>query len=305
MIVIAKSVGRLANRLVLFAHFIATAAEHGFAVANPAFGYQRYFPSMAGDLLCRFPAGRPLWSPPGSGRALYRATLLVAGMLHRLQSAGRDVGLLRIHRDQHLDLDSPAFLAAVRRHRLLFVQDWFFRSSRNCERHRDVIRAYFTPWPHHLAHAHAALEPARRQGRFVIGVHVRRGDYRVFRNGRFYYSHAQYRALMTRCESAFPTENVSFLVCSDEPVPREAFRGLDVLYGPGHQLEDLYALAACDRLLGPPSTYSGWASYYGRVPRLVVTEPAATVDPAAFRIDRTLGRSRAAALAAALPLGAG
>ena len=36
MIVIAKPVGRLANRLLLFAHFIAAAAEHDLVVYNPA-----------------------------------------------------------------------------------------------------------------------------------------------------------------------------------------------------------------------------------------------------------------------------
>ena len=297
MIVIAKGVGRLANRLLLFAHFIGAATEHGFAVANPAFRhYAGYFPRTARDLLCRFPSGRALWAPLGSRHLLYEGTLWTAGMLHWLQRAGRDVGLIRLRRDQRLDLDGQAFLDALKRYRLLFVQDWNFRSFVDCERHRDVIRDYLTPWDHHLARSRASLEPARRRGRFVIGVHVRRGDYRGFQGGRFYYSWAQYRAVMTRVEAAFPSENVSFLVCSDEPVPPEAFRGLDVVRGPGHELEDLYALAACDRLVGPPSTYSAWASFYGDVPRYEVENPTSSVEAAAFVVDRTLGSGSVATL---------
>jgi hypothetical protein len=289
VIVIAKGVGRLANRLLLFAHFIGAATEHGFAVANPAFRqYAKYFPRTARDLLCRFPSGRALWAPPGSRHLLYEATLWTAGMLHSLQRTGREVGLIRLPRDQRLDLDSPAFLDAVRRYRLLFVQDWYFRSVVDCQRHRNVIRDYLTPWDHHLARSRASLEPARCRGRFVIGVHVRRGDYRGFRGGRFYYSHAQYRAVMTRVEAAFPSENVSFLVCSDEPVPHDAFHGLDVLHGPGQELEDLYALAACDRLIGPPSTYSAWASFYGDVPCYQVDDTTSPVEAAEFEVDRTL-----------------
>jgi hypothetical protein len=289
VIVIAKGVGRLANRLLLFAHFIGAATEHGFAVANPAFRqYAKYFPRTARDLLCRFPSGRALWAPPGSRKLLYQATLWTAGMLRGLQRIGRDVGLIRLRRDQRLDLDGRAFLDAVGRYRLLFVQDWYFRSLVDCERHGDAIRDYLTPWDHHLARSRASLEPARRRGRFVIGVHVRLGDYRGFLGGRFYYSHAQYGALMARAEAAFPSENVSFLVCSNEPVPRDAFPGLDVLHGPGHEVEDLYALAACDRLIGPPSTYSAWASFYGSVPIYQVEDATSPVEAAAFEVDRTL-----------------
>src|SRR5262249_55929266 len=156
----------------------------------------------------------------GSRRLLYRSTLLAAEALHRLKRAGWDVGLIRLRRDQQLDLNGPTFLDAVSRYRLLFVQDWYFRTQMDCHRHGDVIRAFFTPGAHHLPGARATLEPARHRGRFVIGVHARRSDYRGFRGGRFYYSWTQYRAIMARTEAAFPAENVSFLVCSDEPVPR-------------------------------------------------------------------------------------
>ena len=289
MIVIAEGVGRLANRLMLFAHFIGAACEHGFAVANPALRhYAQYFPRAADDLFCRFPSGRALWAPRGSRHLLYEATLWTAKMLGGLQRRGRDVGLIRLKRGQQLDLDSPAFLEATRRHRLLFVRGWRFRSSEDCARHRKVIRDYLTPWDHHLARSRASLEPARRRGRFVVGVHVRRGDYRTFQGGRFYYSLSQYRAIMMRVEAAFPSENVSFLVCSDEPVPSDAFGGLDVVRGPGHELEDLYALAECDRLIGPPSTYSAWASFYGGVLRCQVRDPASAVAASAFRIDERL-----------------
>jgi hypothetical protein len=95
--------------------------------------------------------------------------------------------------------------------------------------------------------------------------------------------------MMEKVQAAVPGENVSFLVCSDAPVPPAAFVGLDVLYGNGHELEDLYALAACDRLLGPRSTYSKWASFYGAVPRCEVINPAAQpFDAQDFRVESGL-----------------
>ncbi|MBP1687533.1 MAG: hypothetical protein H6Q33_3676 [Deltaproteobacteria bacterium] len=290
MIVIAKKVGRLANRLLLFAHFIGTAVEHGFSVANPAFAsYARYFPATARDLFCRFPPRRSVPSHRLTRESLYRGILLTGGVLHWLQRHGRDVGLIRLRRDQSLDLNSTAFLSVIRRHRIVLVQDWFFRSPHNLMKHRDVIRSYFTPWEHHLVRARAIVSPARERQRFLVGVHVRRGDYNRFKGGRFFYSYLQYRRVMESVQAAFPAERVSFLVCSDAPVPPGAFAGFDVLYGNGHELEDLYALAACDRLIGPPSTYSMWASFYGGVPRYEIVDPAAQrLEVRAFRVESGL-----------------
>jgi hypothetical protein len=305
VIVIAKKVGRLANRLLLFAHFIGVAVERGLTVANPAFGsYAHYFPSTARDLFCRFPPPRlacPIPRNRVTREIVYQASLLAADVLYSRQKKGKDVGLIRLTRDQQLDLDSAAFLAVVRRHRVVFVQDWYFRSPVNCAKHRDVILAYFTPWEHHLTRARALVDPARKRGRFLVGVHLRQGDYATFKDGHFFYSHAQYRGVMENVEAAFPAEDVSFLVCSDAPVPRDAFGGLDVLYGNGEQIEDLHALAACDRLIGPPSTYSMWASYCGQVPRYQIRDPAQPVEAASFRVETGL-RYMPGAIPPAAPL---
>lgn len=276
--------------MLLFAHFIGAAIEHGLVVCNPAFlDYAKYFPSTAHDLLCRFPPGGALPPVRGARPVLYRGTTSAARMLHRLQRAGMDVGLIRLTRDQRLDLNGDGFLDVVRRHRVVFVQDWFFRNADNCARHREAICEYFTPWEHHLAATRAALEPARARGRFVVGVHVRRGDYRWFKGGRYYYTYEQYRDVMAKVEAAFPSRDVGFLVCSDVPVPPGAFDGLDIVYGNGHPLEDLYGFAACDRLIGPPSTYTAWASYYGDVPMYRILDPDETPSQESFKLRRGLG----------------
>jgi hypothetical protein len=289
VIVIAKRVGRLANRMLLFAHFIGAALEHDFTVVNPAFGpnHARYFPSTARDLLCRFPSRR-LPAVPGGRTLLYGAARTADDVLHALQGRGHDVGLIRLRRDQHLDLNSDAFLRVVRRHRVVLVHDWFFRNPNNVARHRGVIRAFFTPWHYHLDRARRAAERAGRDRRLVVGVHVRQRDYRRFKDGRFFYSHEQYRRAMVSAQAAFGSSEVAFLVCSDAPIPEGSFGGLDVTPGPGHEVEDLYALAHCDRIIGPPSTYNRWASFWGDVPLAVIDDPDEPVLAESFRVDTNL-----------------
>lgn len=39
-------------------------------------------------------------------------------------------------------------------------------------------------------------------------------------------------------------------------------------------IEDMYSLAECDYIIGPPSTYTMWASFYGEVPLYMVDNPS-------------------------------
>jgi hypothetical protein len=71
---------------------------------------------------------------------------------------------------------------------------------------------------------------------------------------------------MTHLTTLFPEQNVGFIIATNEPYPAETFAGLNVHSGPGHFALDMYALAGCDLIAGPPSTFSGWASFIGMKP---------------------------------------
>jgi hypothetical protein len=110
------------------------------------------------------------------------------------------------------------------------------------------------------------IESIRRHSDVVVGVHIRHGDYASYLNGKYYYSVPQYTRAMRDIRRQLPDRRVAFLVCSNTEIDRGEFGDLQVHMGGGHVLEDLYALASADLLIGPPSTYTGWASFYGEVP---------------------------------------
>jgi hypothetical protein len=281
VIVIAKQVGRLANRLVLFAHFIATAAEHDLQVADPALeNYARYFPATSRTLVPRWPAGRAALPWPRPSRNVSYAIARVTGeALWQAQRRGPDVPLIRLQRGDELDLGSTEFLEAARGHRALFVLGWRFRNHDGVRRHAALLRDYFTPHPRPLERAAAAVRPAQDRGRLVAGIHIRRGDYATFDDGSRFFDHSDYRRVMLEVQAAHPGRDVAFLVCSDEPVPHDAFAGLELLRAPGTELEDLYALASCDLIVGPVSTYNRWASFWGEVPLFTLTEASTPFEP--------------------------
>jgi hypothetical protein len=95
----------------------------------------------------------------------------------------------------------------------------------------------------------------------------------------------QYTAWMRELADQIPGQRVSFLVCSDEPRRQEEFPGLSVGFGPGFPMGDLYALAKCDYILGPLSSFSQWASFYGNKPLYQFRESNDHPERGKFRVS--------------------
>lgn len=102
----------------------------------------------------------------------------------------------------------------------------------------------------------------------TIGVHVRRGDYKDYLGGKYYFSDGVYNRVMDKIREIFASkkQKVRFLICSNEPFDASRDKK-DVFSIEGTDgIIDLYALSKCDYIIGPPSSYSQWASFVGEVP---------------------------------------
>ena len=100
----------------------------------------------------------------------------------------------------------------------------------------------------------------------VVGVHIRRGDYKEWLDGIYYYTDEEYLHQMRNIQEQLGT-GVKFLICSNEVINLDNYKDLDCFIIPDSSgAKDLYALSKCDYIIGPPSSYSQWASFYGEVP---------------------------------------
>jgi hypothetical protein len=279
MIVVARPAGQLANRLFQFAQFVALAAEARVTVADPALGdYAQHFPAFAGDGACRYPAPkRPL--PPRLRGAI--ASAAAAGV--RARPPG--IKVVELDDGHTRDLDDPDFQRDVRAARMTLVAGWGFSGSDTFYRQRDELRRVFAPSPACRSEAEEVARAARGGAELLVGVHRRRGDYASWNDGRFLFSDTEYGRVMARAARALGGD-ASFLVCSDEGVDPGAFGDLRVTPGPGSPVVDLHVLALCDFIIGPPSTFSAWASFMGRVPRYELHDPDAPVTRESFRGPR-------------------
>jgi hypothetical protein len=288
--IIVRKVGKLANRIILFAHLIAAAQEHGFRVLNPAFDeYAMYFEHFRHSPWASYPtrAVRVPAALAGSTRHLvYGFARVTMRLLTAVNVRNSFIDFVRVDEvDEFYDLGSEQFLDLVASRHIIAIEGWGLRDNRSFRKHAHNVRPLFAPARDIRQAVDATISRARRRGGILIGVHVRRGDYRTFQDGSFFYEWPEYRAIMEHIVALFPEQDVAFLICSDEDVRLDVFHGMAVERGHGLHVADLYSLAGCDYLVGPPSSFSLWASFYGRRPlywmRKVSARP--TLDDFAVR----------------------
>lgn len=286
MIIIGQGFGQLGNRLWLFANLMAFCEEYGIRLANPAFGpYARYFAGTHQDPLCRYPRKELHYQGESIRRGISWAAEVATRVISRFPSSPPFVDAVTLpNEEEALDLRDPVFLSLAKRKRLLFIRGWLFRDRTSLEKHECSIRSFFQPVAPILELVGGTLEKARRDVDILIGIHIRQGDIKQWRAGQYYFATAEYIFPMRRLIEEFKGRRVRFLVCSNEPQVHESFDGLDVIFGPQHIVADMYTLAECDFILGPPSTYSMWASFYGSVPLYVMRDPSLPVRKDSFTI---------------------
>ena len=150
----------------------------------------------------------------------------------------------------------------------LLLWNWNFRNDGAVVRHRKKIVAYLLAKDAHCVRPNEIVGNARSDGVVVVGVHVRRGDYREAAPNWFY-DDATYLRFMKDFEMSHGGR-VKFVAVSNEPVDDSFFKenGIDLVVASGTPQEDVVTLSLCDYIMGPPSTFSWWAAYYGDKPRV-------------------------------------
>ena len=111
----------------------------------------------------------------------------------------------------------------------------------------------------------------RKEGKIIVGVHVRRTDYKEWNNGAYYYGYETYRSFMEQIVK-FSDKAVHFVICSDEKLEKGVFDPIkgQVTISDNDFMTDLSILSLCDYIIGPPSTFASYASFYGNTPRFTI-----------------------------------
>lgn len=122
----------------------------------------------------------------------------------------------------------------------------------------------------------------------ILGVHIRRGDYATFYDGKFFFSDEQYVGIIRRFLALHPDRQVRAFICGNDPkLDKDYYRRelptCEVVFPDGNPGEDLCLLSHCDYLIGAPSTFSLVAAMYHDRPLYWMMDADAPLSESSFR----------------------
>jgi hypothetical protein len=260
-VIYVRDKGRLCNNILQYGHLFAWGREHRRETMSMRFAYKyRYF------RICHTPHHHFF-------RYLYAKYAVKWGLLPivSFDEEGADYSS-----EEQRMLTSRSIVA----------QGWYARWYDLFLKYKQEIISLFEFDPEVRQSVDAFLA-AQPQAEVRLGVHIRRGDYRTWHGGRYYFTDKQYIALVQQFLVLHPGERVNIYICGNDPeldeaVYREALSEASLVFPKGNPGEDLYLLSQCDWLIGAPSTFTLVAAMYRNLPLYWIEDAAQPLTEASF-----------------------
>jgi len=278
MLVVFWNNGQLGNRLFYFSHFVAFATETKSKLLCMFFSrnakhYADPFEGSSKNLIGYYP--KPILH---SGTFIYRAT---DWLLYKLFLISKKYNfnnkIISIYtptiegKEDSQSYSVQDFISNPTRKKSLitFYNSYiFWHDNTNLAKYHTQITAYFKPIEPHWSNIKNFSKNIRAEfpDSIIVGVHIRRGDYKDWAGGMWYFEDDAFAQHLRNIENKLNPKKTVFVICSNEDVNFENYQNLELRKSTGHIIEDMYILAECDYIVGPHSTYSMWASFYGQKP---------------------------------------
>ena len=276
----------MCNNILQFAHVWAWCKENGRAAVSMRFAYKyRYF------RICHTPHHNFLTCAVVKFLAKLR---LIPTVDFDLED---DVSL------QHQD-------ALMRSHNTMWVDGWMVRFYDLFLKYRDEIVNLFAfdeaveaSVAEIMGVAEGALADAEDGAVLRLGLHIRRGDYARFLDGRYFYDDRTYIDLVRQFRAMHPQSKIVVYVCGNDPtLDKDRYcsniQDVRMVFPEGNPGQDLCLLSHCDWLIGAPSTFSLVAAMYRDLPLYWIRDAKTRLVPEEFQhfatllrqIDQTFGR---------------
>ena len=301
LIIFTHGVGRFGNQLIAYGHLIAFLLENEdrFDFINMSFwDYAHLLESTSQSGLCTSPTKHQQWQylrfirylqdfklPKGSARLRTNIIRILYALVRNpllnnygtqsiiVNDANRTTYVIGTRRD-YLDLNDSDNISIFDRANVTLLSGWGIRNWSLFEKHQHSIRDCMKIRRKYTEIGEKFISNLRKRYDIIIGVMIRQGDYQIWINGRYFFETEQYVEWMRQVQIVFgeSTQNIGFVVSSDEQQEIEKFHGLNVHFttgiagGSGHYVESMVELSLCDMIMTPPSTFSTWAAFIGDIP---------------------------------------
>jgi hypothetical protein len=296
MLVVFWNKGQLGNRLFYFAHFIAFSIETGSKALCLFFNkderkYTPLFKGTRNNYIGHYPGTiirTRIFAYRVTDWILYKLFLFAK----RFKMNNRFISIYTPSIEGRKDSQTYTVFDMIndnKRKRSVFTfynGHIFWFDNTDLAKYHKNISPYFIPSEPYRTNISDYILSLKKEypGHCIVGVHIRRRDYREWANGIWFFDDDAYFSHMNRIKDELLPKNTVFVICSDEDVNTDHFPGLVMKRSTGNIIEDMYILSECDYILGPHSTYSMWASYYGQKPLYKMQKETNSFSLPDFRI---------------------
>ena len=235
--------GRLANNIYQYGHLYAWGREHGRSTMSMRFAY-------------KYPGFR-IAHTRYHNAAMYLLGKLAA-KLHVMPTVDFSDG------------QTDAKILFMEQHQHLLVTGWGARFHHLFLKYKEEIIQLFDFMPVVRQQVAQRLQKSTTDS-IKLGVHIRRGDYKTWMDGRFYYNDEQFLCVIRQFVNLHPNKKIDVYVCSNDPhLDRTYFCQqlpfVRFFFPNGTPTEDLCLLSECDYIIGPLSSFTLVASMYHNTP---------------------------------------
>lgn len=262
--IFARDKGRLCNNILQYGHVYAWAREHGRRCVSMRFCYKYDYFSICGTRYHNF------------------LTYITVKYLAKL-------GLMPIVGFHDEGEDTAAKEREMLRRRNVVVEGWYVRFYDLFLKYKGEIINLFAFKSDILSKTKAYIDENTADGKKInLGVHIRRGDYKTWKDGRFYFDDDTYIGYIRQFAELHPGSNINVFICGNDPTLDKdkyagSLQGMNVRFPAGNPGEDLCLLSECDFIMGAPSTFSLVAAMYHDRPLCWLYDKGRTLSQSDFK----------------------
>ncbi len=263
-LIVIKPNGNSSNRLVQNLHFEVFCLEHNIQFQNPTFAdMAKFYTSPCNSQTNRFLRFLQI---DLLGK-IFRHSKLVKRIFSIVWIISR-FGFLKLVRFDRVTADcEQTLLKAFEKNDVVYSAGWAFRVPELVEKYGTEMRMKYALKPYFYNKNEFAdkINHYKSNGYTLTGVHIRRGDYKTWKNGMYYFDDDVYKKQMDNLSRKLQTEGKEkqiFILFSNEPLQFE--QSSNLLISSEKWFIDHHIMAQCDYLIGPPSTFTLWASFVGQ-----------------------------------------
>lgn len=240
-----KGYGQMCNNILQYAHIYSWARENNMNAASMRFAYKyRYFS------LCNQKRHTPI-------------TYLYAKFMLKLRLI--DYRCI----DKREDM-TKEFIDRLKQNKDIVLDGWECRFPDLFIKYKEDIKSKFAIKDKYIRKIKPYIAERKEEHDISLGLHIRRGDYATWSNGALYFEDEVYIRWIKEFTALFPDKRIVVFICTnDKKLDINKYRketGIDIEFTNGNEIEDLYALSACDYIMGVKSTFSLVASMYNDLP---------------------------------------